>query len=251
MSGYQPQHQYRLQKDSEDLRDHIFTKHGFKTVAHIPASWDLRAQLSPILDQGQLGCCSGFAISGLREYWTNLDKSPEALSQLYLYYYERALEGTVDQDSGAMLRDGMKVLQQRGTCPAVDWPYNIQQFTTKPPLPADTEAAPYRIKEYHRITDLTMMKTAVASGYPVVIGMDVYDSFESDAVASTGIMPMPNTQTEQCLGGHAVLVVGYTDAKQWMVVRNSWGATWGDKGYFYLPYSYWTSGHISDAWSGR
>jgi len=104
------------------------------------------------------------------------------------------------------------------------------------------------------VTDLTALKTALAEGYPVVLGINVYESFESDQVAKTGIVPLPE-DSEKLLGGHAVLAVGYKDDvvnidQGVVIVRNSWGEGWGDKGYFYLPYSYFTK-YVSDMWTGK
>jgi C1A family cysteine protease len=96
--------------------------------------------------------------------------------------------------------------------------------------------------------DLVSLKSCLAAGYPFVFGFSVYDSFESAAVAATGIVPLPDVSTEELLGGHAVMACGYNDAKQVFIVRNSWGE-WGNNGYFTLPYSYMTSGDLaSDFW---
>jgi C1A family cysteine protease len=85
----------------------------------------------------------------------------------------------------------------------------------------------------------------LASGYPFVFGFSVYQSFESPQVAKTGHVPMP-APTEKQIGGHAVVAVGYDDSNQWFLVRNSWGASWGMKGYFSIPYSYLTDNNLSD-----
>ncbi|WP_238473218.1 C1 family peptidase [Desulforamulus profundi] len=161
------------------------------------------------------------------------------------------LEGTIDEDSGATIRDGMKVLKNIGVCPESDDPYNVDKFTQPPTLRDILDAHHYKISQYHRVSNLTMLKTSLAEGLPVVTGMLVYESFESDEVAKTGTVPIPYTETEQLLGGHAVLVVGYDDTKQWAVVRNSWGENWGDQGYFYLPYQYWIRGLVIDMWTGK
>jgi C1A family cysteine protease len=101
------------------------------------------------------------------------------------------------------------------------------------------------------IRNLNQMKGCLASGYPFAFGFTVYESFESQQVAQTGNAPMPQPG-EQVLGGHAVLAVGYDDANQWFIVRNSWGTAWGMKGYFTLPYAYLTgSGLASDFWTVR
>jgi C1A family cysteine protease len=95
------------------------------------------------------------------------------------------------------------------------------------------------------------MKGCLASGYPFVFGFTVYESFESAAVANSGHAPMP-APSERAIGGHAVMAVGYEDANQWFLVRNSWGRGWGLAGYFTLPYAYLIqSGLSSDFWTIR
>jgi C1A family cysteine protease len=89
------------------------------------------------------------------------------------------------------------------------------------------------------------MKGCLASGYPFVYGFTVYESFESDEVAKTGAAPMP-TAGEKVLGGHAVVAVGYDDASQRFISRNSWGTGWGMAGYFTIPYAYLTDGNLAD-----
>ena len=78
-----------------------------------------------------------------------------------------------------------------------------------------------------------------------MFGFTVYESFESDAVAQTGNMPMPNS-AEQVIGGHAVLAVGYDNEDRVFIVRNSWGEGWGDAGYFYMPYAYLLDDNLAD-----
>ncbi|MBP2642161.1 MAG: xylellain [Firmicutes bacterium] len=243
---------YLLKKDTPDLRDHIFCSASYKAEAHLPAKVDLRKKCSPVVNQGELGSCTANAIaSGLREYLLiNKETKWIQLSRLFLYWQERYLEGTVNEDSGAEIRDGMKVLNQIGVCPEADWPYDITTFTNPPTDKMNVDAMPYKVKEYHRIISLASLKAALAEGLPVVIGIDVYESFESDEVANTGIVPMPDTKSEQLLGGHAVLVVGYDDSKSQLIVRNSWGYVWGDAGYCYLPFAYYEK-FASDCWTSR
>ncbi|MBP2654267.1 MAG: xylellain [Firmicutes bacterium] len=243
---------YLLKKDTPDLRDFIFCSGCYKKTEQLPTSVDLRKKCSPIVNQGELGSCTANAIaSGLREYLLiNKEIKWMQLSRLFLYYEERLMEGTVNEDSGAEIRDGMKVLNQTGVCPDADWPYEISTFTNPPTDKMVADAAPYKVAEYYRITSLAQLKAALAEGLPVVIGIEVYDSFESDDVASSGVVPMPDITKEQDLGGHAVLVVGYDDDKSQLIVRNSWGITWGDLGYFYLPYDYYDK-YASDCWTSR
>jgi len=244
--------QYLLKKDSEDLRDQYFTSSHFKMASLLPKLIDLRTKMPAVFDQGQLGSCTANALVGLRQYCLLQNKNLNSLSRLFLYYEERSLKGTINEDSGAELRDGMKVLQQTGCCPEKDFPYDITKFTNKPTYQALKDAAGFKIISYQRVADLISLKTALAHNLPVALGIAVYDSFESDAVAQTGIVPMPDTNTEECLGGHAVLAVGYDDVKGRVIVRNSWGSSWGDKGYFYLPYAFIQNADLtSDMWTGK
>jgi C1A family cysteine protease len=246
------QRRYLLKKDPRDLRDKVF-RSEHKDASTLPASVDLRSKMSPIVDQGQLGSCTANAIaSGLREYLLLAGGQPlTRLSRLFLYWQERKLEGTVNDDSGAYIRDGMKVLQQIGVSPETDYPYDINKFTDTPSVQAEKDAGAYKIAEYHRVIDFVSMQAALAAGQPVAIGIDVYASFESDTVAKTGKVPMPK-RGEKLLGGHAVLAVGYKKIGRTMyaIVRNSWGDTWGDKGYFYLPQKFFDK-YVSDMWTGK
>ena len=244
---------YNIVKDTPDLRDKIFVPSVIKNVSQLPSSVDLRPLMSPIVNQGELGSCTANAIvSGLREYIelrTNLATFVR-LSRLFLYYEERVIEKTVNSDSGAQIRDGMSVLQKIGVCPELLDPYIINIFTNKPTVIDLQTAGKYKISNYYRVNTLNDLKLALAEGLPVVLGIMVYESFESDSVAKTGLVPMPNISQEQLLGGHAVCAVGYNDNKGYVVVRNSWGVEWGDKGYFYLPYSYIVPNLTTDMWTG-
>lgn len=244
---------YTVKKDTRDLRDSHFRSTKYASPKELPNNIDLRDKMSPVVDQGQLGSCTANAIvSGLREYIElQTTRSLTRLSRLYLYWHERELEGTVNEDSGAMLRDGMKVLNKLGVCPETDYPYDIREFRQQPTIQAEADAGSFRINEYHRILDLEHLKSAVAEGLPVVIGFMVYQSFESEQVARTGIVPLPS-KNEKVLGGHAVLAVGYDDDKQVVIIRNSWGTGWGDRGYCYFPYRMFRGKKIvMDMWTGK
>ncbi len=151
-----------------------------------------------------------------------------------------------------MIRDGIKCVNRDGAPPEIDWPYEIDKFRDKPPQQAYDDAKLHQVLAYQRIPRaLDQMKGCLATGFPFVFGFRVYESFESQEVAHTGEAPMP-ASTEQALGGHAVLAVGYDDAAQRFLVRNSWGEGWGAAGYFTLPYVYLINrGLASDFWSVR
>jgi C1A family cysteine protease len=211
----------------------------------LPSSVDLRNKFKEITDQGQLGACTAFALSGIIGY-TCQNITP---SELFIYYNERSIRNTVNTDSGAYLSDGIKSLINHGVCQENLWPYNINKFKVKPTVNCYQQAANNKALSVKNIRNtLDEMKNCLASGLPFVVAIPVFTSFESQSVARTGIVPMPSSK-EKLLGYHAISCVGYDDTKKWWIMRNSWGK-WGDKGYFYLPYEYLTKDYVSDNISG-
>jgi C1A family cysteine protease len=237
---------YGWTPDLPDHRDHLYAAPA-AVLRKIPSQVDLRSQCPPVYDQGELGSCTANAIAAAIEF----DRKKQHLSdfvpsRLFIYYNERVMEGTVDSDSGAQIRDGIKSVSKQGACPEKEWPYDINKFTVKPPAQCYQDALKDRAVSYSRLThNLNQMKGCLASGYPFIFGFTVYESFESQAVTQTGHAPMPQPN-EQVLGGHAVLAVGYDDSHQWFLVRNSWGTQWGMQGYFTLPYAYLIDPNLAD-----
>lgn len=193
-----------------------------------------------------MGSCTANALVGILEYLEKIHEIPFIdLSRLFVYYNERVIGNSVNEDSGAMLRDGIKTLVRQGVCPEKSWPYRIARFAVKPPASCYREALNYQVLSYQRILSLNEMRACLAEGFPFVFGFSVYESFESEQVARTGIMPMPEFN-ERLLGGHAVMAVGYCDSKKRFIVRNSWGTGWGIRGYFTMPYAYLANRYLSD-----
>jgi C1A family cysteine protease len=239
--------------DLPDHRDFVFAASP-TILRKLPPRIDLTSKCPPIYDQGQIGSCTANAISGAIQFDLMKQKVPKVFipSRLFVYYNERAMENTINDDSGAMLRDGIKSLAKEGVCPEKMWPYDPTPFppnphlTKKPSASCYKEALKHTAVEYRRVTrNLSQMKGCLASGYSFVLGFTVYDSFESDTVAKTGVVPMP-ARRENVLGGHAVLAVGYDDKQSRLRMRNSWGRAWGVKGYFTMPYAYLLDDNLSD-----
>ena len=238
--------------DLPDQRDFSF-RVPRRTAAALPSAVDLRPEMPPVYDQGQLGSCTANAIGGAFEFELLKQKEADFVpSRLFIYYNERVIERSVDEDSGAQLRDGMKTLANQGVSPEPMWPYVLSKFATKPTPACYTEAKKHLGVMYMRVAqDVPEMRGCVAAGYPFIFGFTVYESFESDAVTRTGNVPMPDGD-ERTLGGHAMCVVGYDNPKKLFLVRNSWGAGWGKKGYGTMPYAYFTNTDLSaDFWTLR
>lgn len=227
-------------RDNLDKRDIHFSQIS-TGVMPIPKAVDLRNQCPPIVDQGELGSCTANALAGAIHF---IHKDLIS-SRLFIYYNERIIEHTISSDSGAQIRDGIKTLTKQGVCSENIWPYNIDKFKEHPPIDCYNQAKIDIVKSYHRITGLYQMKYCLSQGFPFVFGFSVYESFENKHVAKTGILPLPSSD-EQLLGGHAVLAVGYDMDKQMMLVRNSWGDSWGIKGYFWMPFSYINDSQLAD-----
>lgn len=245
----QSKHVFNWRPDVGDQRDFIFREHFKVSPKSLPKAVDLRPWMSAVEDQGSLGSCTANAFAGNLEYiWARFKKDLFQASRLFIYFNERVLLNTVNEDSGAILRDGIKSLVQHGVCSETTVPYVEGDFTVKPSDAAYAEGLPRRISKYLRVTDLASVKQSLADGFPVVFGIPVYESFESDKVARTGTVPTPK-KTEQMLGGHAMLVVGYDDKTKRVRVRNSWGSSWGSKGYCTLPYDYFAQ--ADDMWTVR
>jgi C1A family cysteine protease len=237
--------------DLPDHRDKMFSA----PVVHatpLPSSVDLRPSCPPeIYDQGELGSCTGNAIAAAIEF----DQMKQGLadvftpSRLFIYYNERVMEGTVMEDAGAMIRDGIKSVNKVGAPHEALWPYsdaNPGVFQKKPSTTAFNDARKHPALLYQRLPQVeSQLKGCLTSGYPFVFGFSVFESFMTTAMAKTGRAPMPKPKEKQ-IGGHAVLAVGYDDHKRRFICRNSWGDGWGVKGYFTMPYDYVLDENMSD-----
>ncbi len=233
--------------DLPDQRDFLYSA-PIVIMKKLPSKIDLRSKCPVVYNQGNLGSCTANALCGAFEFERRKQKLKDFMpSRLFVYYNERVAIKTVNSDSGANIRDGIKSLNDQGVCPETEWKYIIDKFAEKPPKKCYDDALKCTVKSYQRVsnTNLNQLQGCLAEGFPFVFGFTVYESFNSREMADTGVMPMPEKK-EKILGGHAVMAVGYDDKKQAIIVRNSWGNHWGAKGYFYMPYAYITNSHLCD-----
>lgn len=216
----------------------------------LPPKVDLRPQCPPIYDQGQLGSCTGNGWAGAVEFLRMKQKLTDFTpSRLFIYYNERVEDGDVPEDNGAAVSDGADVVTKLGCPDEKLWPYDVDKFADKPAAGAFTDAKQHLVLQVQQVSqDLTSMKEVLADALPIVVGFVVYESFESEQVTRTGIVPMPG-HYEKKVGGHCVDLVGYDDSQNMFIARNSWGTGWGLEGYFMMPYTYMTNPRLaSDFW---
>jgi C1A family cysteine protease len=226
-------------RDAFDARDHSYVPSGVS----LPAAVDLRSKFPACWDQGQLGSCTAFGITGVIAFLHGF-----VGSQLWLYYKERVIERSTKQDAGAEIRDGIKVVAKQGLPPEAAWPYDVTKFRKAPPAVANKAATGELVTEYQRLTGLADYLDCLASGFPIVLGSTLYPAFESDEVAHTGVVPMPRPG-EKPIGGHCFDVVGYDSSTRMFLCRNSWGEDWGRNGYFTMPFDYIGDPKLTDdAW---
>jgi len=268
-------------KQKQDIRDHIY-KAPSATLISLPKSINYKFYDSPIEDQGHLGSCTANATTAVLEFLEIKNKLPKnkvlafikmlfihiwrgilrgfisyswtlnlifvgALSRLFVYYNTRVIEGSVDYDAGAEIRDTIKALVDQGVCPEKEWPYNIWMFKNPPADYCYKHALDHQVEEYKALTTLEDMKGCLASGYPFVFCFAVYDSFKN--MKKDGIMTIPKPE-EEMIGLHAVMAIGYDDTTKRFLIRNSWGRAWGNKGYFTMPYEFITDiSYACDFWT--
>jgi len=226
-------------------------------VPILPSHVDLRGPKMPaVYNQSQLGSCTANGWAGLVQFVALKEGGVDAWmpSRLFIYHQELVLEGDCTGDNGASVKTGGKVVSQFGWPNEASYPYLIDlgSLLATPPPAIFTAASSNKALQYQSVAqNLQDMKTCLAAGYPFVFGFTVYQSFESDIVAQTGVVPMPGPK-ESVLGGHCVMAVGYDDPSARMIVRNSWGSDWGQAGYFTMPYAYITSASLAaDLWTVR
>jgi len=245
---------YGCTPDDKDNRDLIY-----KVTAPIPIPdvVDLRPHFPAPYDQLRWGSCVANAIGGGIEYdqmkQGNVTLKNLAVSQpnyfmpsrFFIYNLARYADGNLKQDAGTQIRTAIKVVVDKGVCPEFDFQYIQSNLYKLPPKSCIKKAIKYNVLRYERVLDLNALMQCLANGYPVVIGMQVFEEMESEQAAQTGIVHMP-ANPNNVLGGHGVLCVGLFKDKRQIITRNSWGQ-WGDHGYFYLPFDYFEP-YVTDMW---
>ncbi len=239
------EHFHGWKPDDPDPRDRIY--HARATVLRsLPSHVDMRSQCPPVYNQKSLHSCTANAVAGALEFaQMRQGLPPTRPSRLFLYYHARKMEGTAHLDTGARLRNAIKVAAAKGACSEDNWPYRLDAYSTPPPHELYRDALHGRAVLYARLRrSVDHLKACLAEGHPFVFGMQIYSHFESTYVYDTGHarMPLPH---EKRIAGHSVMAVGYSDARQRFIVRNSWGRGWGRHGYCTMPYEFLMAPHLA------
>lgn len=257
--------------DRPDFRDWKYGAHMEMKVPMVsyPAIADIETKMPPVFNQLDIGSCTSQGVGAGVDYLQMLDirdklvGKPEEfdpkvytpVSRLFIYAVERMIEGTpLSEDSGAQIRDGIKAVRSYGVCRETLWPYTEANAFVKPHDECFTEAAHHKMLYAYRVDNspgVNQILRSIIHGYPVVFGMSVYESFMSNHVANTGIVPMPKPY-ESIVGGHCMDIVGYNLKNRTYRVRNSWGLEWGMSGHCDIPMDMLENQDIaSDMWTLR
>lgn len=230
---------YNLKKQDEDNRDFVYKPSTNIVLNNNHFITDLPKLSCPILDQGSIGSCLANAIYALIYILSN---GKYKLSRLQLYMCYRAIDGSsLCDDSGGTIRGGMDAIKKYGISSESFWPYVNLTTNFDKLAPSKSFVSTYTLKNFVYLfikQDLNSIKKCLMSGKPIVLGIAMYNSFETPDVDKYGVIPIPNTSTETLLGGHAILLVGYDDKTKVFKFQNSWSISWGDNGYGYIPYDY-------------
>lgn len=222
---------------------------NFAIQASLPPQVDLRPQFPPVYNQGSTNACVGYStVGGLGEYFARKRGWNMQFSPRFLWTLGRKGNGNLFENTGMWLEDAIKIMDAYGMAPEAQFPMQITEPAASPtifnsmltqvPAPAlINEAKKYRISQgWERVRSVHAMRKSLAEGKPVVFAMMTYSNLWQ-SFNNGGLIPMPGPN-DSAEGGHAILAVGYDNARRHFIIRNSWGAEWGDKGYGYLPYDY-------------
>jgi hypothetical protein len=237
---------YRFEEPKSDATK--FTS----TLKKLPSTVDLRGSLTPVRDHGETKSVVAHPVAAAYEYLLKRHRGDAGYdaSRLFIYFNARAASGDEGEDGGASIAQAIASVTEYGACSARAWPFDLAQVVNKPSDAAYEEAAGFTIDEAALVpVELGAWKQALAEGNPIIFGIYLFESFDRQRQPGLVLVPTDN-DLEREQGEHAMLCVGYCDADEVFIVRNSWGPGWGDEGYCYIPFEYMmdTELNLGDAW---
>ena len=237
------------QRSLPDIRDKVLTAERFGS-APIPSHRDDRAAMPPVYNQLRTNSCCGNGTAGALQYMRRKEGLEDFIpSRMFIYYNGRAMDGSEGHDGGSQVRNVIKSVATSGACAETEWTFDTNHINSKPTDKCYYDAKTDLVTSYASVPqDIDAIRACIANDIPVVFGFSIYSQFESDAMAQTGMLEMPGPFSIQ-LGGHCVVACGYSDKSKVVIVRNSWGKSWGDSGYMYFPYDYLVNPRLcADFW---
>jgi C1A family cysteine protease len=231
-------------KDHRDVRDDSFIM-GLPRKLDIPER--MRLYMSRIEDQGSSNACVGHGYSYAMEDWSRrMGNDFVELSRRGMYTLARMMSGLEDVDGGAYIRDGAKALMKYGIMSEILCEWDVSRINEPLSAEALEDAATRKIKSHHSCPTVDHIIYSIANEIPVVLGVECYESFQSNEVMRTGIVPHPKVW-EKFIGGHCMEAGGYDLGRKLVGCPNSWGPDCGDCGWVWIPFSMFEDGLAGDA----
>lgn len=213
-------------------------------AATLPDSVDLSAEMPPVGNQGAQGSCVGWATTyAVRSYLEHYTKKTAyqngtapnndvLFSPAFVY---NQLNG--GKDNGLYVRDALNLLKTQGSTTLTDMPYQQTDYTTQPTDKQKGNAANFKLKNWGRVSkNLDEMKAFLANKNPLIIAVDIDGNMTKLADKFGTEVGWKTYDPNTVRGGHAMVIVGYSNAKKAFKVQNSWGSNWGNKGFFWMSY---------------
>ncbi|CAE7556063.1 unnamed protein product [Symbiodinium natans] len=222
------------------------------TNEDVPDKVDLRKYMTHVEDQAQTNSCCANAVAGAYEYINKRHSmqtgdSIADISRLFIYYVGRKKDQVIfhedttikPKDEGMTLGGAISALEVKGACLEKNWPFSERHVNDTPHDSCFDEAVRFKVAESREIpVDLDAMKECLAEGHPIVFGLKLTSQFFKPLPGGGIKTPDPSDPQSSEHGLHAMLIVGYNDRQECFIVRNSWGTSWGDRGYAYVPFDY-------------
>lgn len=227
------------------------------TASELPEeSNDLSLAFPPRMSQYSEGSCVWHSVTTAMRYnWINNGQPDIPLSRNQGYYDTRKREGTTASDAGCQIHNAINVAIEVGVCREELWPYDLTRWMEAPPDSVYADAIKHQGLEKMSVdVDPLAIRTALYIGKPVIIGISVFPSFESDHTATTGLVQMPGS-AERVLSAHSMIIfkrsaAGF-HARNWWEEYDQDGSVvvpWGMGGDCIIPEAYFTPEYAADLW---